>query len=362
MSQKDKYWVAFSSINNIDSRFVLKFFEYFNDIEKAWNCSDLSCIDGLNINRAEEFLKLRDKTNVEKVFDIVTGRGISYITYEDKDYPYLLKQIDNPPAILYYKGSLKECNLNRTLAVVGSRRSTMAARDILAKMISKFSNTDICIVSGLAAGIDTVAHQSALNNGLKTIGVIASGHDYTYPANNRELYRKIENGGGVVMSEYFPTVEPLKFHFPQRNRIVTGLSYGTLVAEASLKSGALISANLCLEQGRELMCIPGLISNPNTAGIYKLLKDGAAMITCAEDVLETLKWVIKEDYHQQTLEFNQYNVDQKKILDVLKLEPKSFENILAETKIFADDLLVALTELELLVVIEQFEGEKYKLA
>lgn len=135
-----------------------------------------------------------------------------------------------------------------------------------------FANTDICIVSGLASGVDTAAHVAALDNNLKTIGVIASGFDFTYPAANKDLYKQIENGGGVIFSEYYPTFEPLKFRFPQRNRIVSGLSYGTLVAEASIKSGALITANLTLEQGRELMCIPGLITNPNTEGIYKLLK------------------------------------------------------------------------------------------
>lgn len=148
----------------------------------------------------------------------------------------MLRNIDNPPSVLYYKGDLFDCNLEKTLAVVGSRRASTYAKDALAKIISELQNTDICIVSGLATGIDTTAHVSALENNLKTIGVIASGFDFTYPAANKDLYRRIENGNGAVISEYYPTFEPLKFRFPQRNRIVSGLSYGTLVAEASLKA------------------------------------------------------------------------------------------------------------------------------
>ena len=230
-------------------------------------------------------MSLRDKIDPDKVLDEILKRDIYYLTLEDEKYPKMLKNIENPPAVLYYKGSLDICNLDKTLAVVGSRRASYHAKDELHKIISELSGTDICIVSGLAAGIDSQAHLSALENNLKTIGVIASGLDFYYPTSNKKLYERIESGNGAVVSEYFPTFEPLKFRFPQRNRIVSGLSYGTLVAEASLKSGALITANLTLEQGRELMCMPGLISNPNTEGIYKLLKNGATLVTCADDIL-----------------------------------------------------------------------------
>ena len=159
--------------------------------------------------------------------------------------------------------SIKSFGMMLVIAISVIIMATVYAEIIgeaLAQIISELNGTDICIVSGLASGIDTTAHVSALDNNLKTVGVIASGFDYTYPAANKELYKRIENGCGAVLSEYYPTFEPLKFRFPQRNRIVSGLSYGTLVAEASLKSGALITANLTLEQGRELMCIPGLIT------------------------------------------------------------------------------------------------------
>ena len=294
---KSKYWIAFSSIEQIDSAFILKLYEHFGDIEKAFNSSpqELKSIDGLSVKKAENFIKQRENVDIDRAFTEVETRGINYITYEDDNYPKMLKNIDNPPAVLYYKGKFFECNLDKTLAVVGSRKASYNGREDLRKILTGLANTDICIVSGLASGIDTVAHTTAIENNIKTIGVIASGFDYVYPTSNKTLYQNIENGYGAVVSEYYPTFEPIKFRFPQRNRIVSGLSYGTLVAEASLKSGALITANLTLEQGRELMCIPGLISNPNTEGIYKLLKNGATLVTESSDILNALGWEIKSN-------------------------------------------------------------------
>ena len=210
----------------------------------------------------------------------------------------------------------------------------------------------------MASGIDTVAHTSAINNNLKTIGVIASGFDFTYPTANKDLYRKIEEGCGAVVSEYYPTFQPLQFRFPQRNRIVSGLSYGTLVAEASLKSGALITANLTLEQGRELMCIPGLITNPNTQGIYKLLKNGATLITCADDILSALGWEVKLE--QKTLFDLDLSNDEKLIYEALEIEDKCFDELQAFTRLSVDNLLMYLTTMELKGIIKQVDGDRYR--
>ena len=356
-----KYWIAFSSIEQIDSLFTLKLFEYFKNIEKAFNASssDLKNIDGLSVKKAENFLKARDRINPDKVLSDVTNRGIKYLTFEDDRYPVMLKNIDNPPSVLYYKGDLDLVNFERTLAVVGSRKTSRYAKDAVNLIISQLANTDICIVSGLASGIDTAAHTAALDNGLKTIGVIASGFDFVYPSANAELYRKIENGSGLIFTEYFPTFEPLKFRFPQRNRIVSGLSYGTVVAEASLKSGALITANLTLEQGRELMCIPGLITNPNTEGIYKLLKNGATLVTSADDILEALNWEVKP---AEQLKINLTNLDETeaKIMDVIEIEDKGVDEIMTATGLDLDTLLINLTTMELKGIIEQVNGDRYK--
>ena len=242
--------------------------------------------------------------------------------------------------------------------MVGSRRASTNGKMALEKIIKDLANTDLCIVSGLAAGIDSTAHYCALQNNLKTIGVIASGFDFTYPESNRELYKMISNEGGAILSEYYPTFEPLKFRFPERNRIVTGISYGTLVVEAALKSGALISANLTLEQGRELMCVPGLITNPNTEGIYKLLKNGATLVTEGADILNALGWEVKQP-EQQKLDLINLENEESMILSAIEIEPKSFDCIQNETKLSTDDLLTNLTTLELKGIIKQVEGDRY---
>lgn len=360
---KNKYWIAFSSIEQIDSNFIQKLYEHFGDIESAFNSSlnDLKNIEGLSIKKAENFLKHRDKVDIDRTFAQIETRGINFLTLEDESYPKMLKQISNPPAVLYYKGKLFECNLEKTLAVVGSRRASSTGKDDLRKILSGLGGTDICIVSGLASGIDTVAHTSAIENNIKTIGVIASGFDFVYPTSNKTLYQNIENGYGAIVTEYYPTFEPIKFRFPQRNRIVSGLSYGTLVCEASLKSGALITANLTLEQGRELMCVPGAISNPNTQGIYKLLKNGATIVTESNDILNALGWEIKQNIEVgDQLTLPMLTSDEEKIYQNLEIEEKGIDELLNLTGLKLDDLLMNLTTMELKGIIKQCGIDRYK--
>ncbi len=355
-----KYWTAFSSIEQLDAVFIRRLYNYFGDIETAFksNLSDLKQIEGLSARRAENFIEKKKGVNPDKTLEDVLSRGIKILTYDDERYPYMLRQISDAPMTLFYKGDLFSCNLEKTVAFVGSRKASFSGKESVKKIISDLSNTDICIVSGLASGIDAVSHQAAIENNLKTIGVIASGFDYTYPSGNKWLYEKIENGCGAVVTEYYPTFQPIKFRFPQRNRIVTGLSYGTVVGEAALKSGALISANLTLEQGRELMCIPGAINNINTEGVYKLLKDGASMVTKGEDILNALGWEVQI---QQKQDLN-LSETQKLIFDIIGIEPKGFDEIQTIAQMSTEELLVCLTEMELSGLIIQTDGDRYKRA
>ena len=360
---KDKYWIAFSAIEQLDSTFVQRLYNYFGDVETAFNAElkDLRQIEGLSVKKAENFVEKKKLVNPDKALDEVLKRGIKYITFESQDYPYMLSQISNPPMTLYYKGDLASCNLNRTVAFVGSRRASLNGKEGVKRVISDLKNTDVCIVSGLAVGIDAISHESAIYNNLKTIGVIASGFDYVYPESNKHLYEKIEESCGAVLSEYYPTFQPLKFRFPQRNRVVTGLSFGTVVGEAALISGALISANLTLEQGRELMCIPGAINNVNTEGIYKLIKDGASIVTSGDDILNALGWEIKKSKSENKQ--NQDLLPQEKIIfDIIGIEPKGFDEIQTETGLGTDELLSLLTVMEMKSLIEHIEGDRYKRA
>ncbi len=357
-----KYWVAFSAIEQLDSTFVQKLYEYFGDIETAYKASlsDLKQIEGLSVRKAENFIEKRKNINPDKAFEEVEKRGISFVTFDNENYPYMLSQIYNPPMTLYYKGDLFSCNLERTVAFVGSRRASFNGKEGVRKIVKDLAGTDICIVSGLASGIDSISHESAIANNLKTIGVIASGFDFVYPKENKNLYEQIENGAGAVVSEYYPTFEPLKFRFPQRNRIVTGLSYGTVVGEAALKSGALISANLTLEQGRELMCIPGAINNTNTEGVYKLIKDGASLVTSGEDILNVLNWEkVLIDTVEKTKE-TELPPTEKIIFDIIGIEPKSFDEIQSKTKLDTESLLTTLTMMEIEGLVQKTEGDRYK--
>ena len=358
-----KFWIAFSAIEQLDSTFIQRLYNYFGDIEAAYNASysDLKNIEGLSNTRVENFLEKRKCIEPDRVFEEVYKKGIKVLTFDSPKYPYMLSQISNPPMVLYYKGDLFSCNLEKTVAFVGSRKASFSGKEGVKKVISELAGTDLCIVSGLAAGIDAISHQSAIDSNLKTIGVIASGFDFTYPSSNKALYEQIESGSGAIVTEYYPTFEPLKFRFPERNRIVTGLSYGTVVGEAALKSGALISANLTLEQGRELMCIPGAINNPNTEGIYKLIKDGAGIVTKGEDILNYLDWEVslfKECKHEK---FELSSIE-KIIFDIIEIEPKSFDEIQYATMIETTDLLALLTMMEMKGLILQIEGDRYKKA
>ena len=356
---KTKFWTAFASIEQLDSTFIQRLYNYFGDIETAWNASlsDLKQIEGLSVKKTENYLEKKKGVNPEQTLEFVQNKGINILTYDSDIYPFMLRQISNPPMTLFYKGDLFSCNLDRTVAFVGSRRASFAGKEAVKSIISDLRGTDLTVVSGLAAGIDAVSHEAAITNNLKTIGVIASGFDFVYPSSSKYLYEKIENGFGAVVTEYYPTFEPIKFRFPQRNRILTGLSYGTVVGEAAMKSGALISANLTLEQGRELMCIPGAINNINTEGIYKLLKDGATMVTKGEDILNALSWKIERQALPK-IETSLGEVEQQ-IFDILSVEPKGFDEIQILTGLETDVLLIRLTEMELSGLIEQVEGDRY---
>lgn len=358
-----KYWLAFASIEKIGSVFIQRLFNHFGSIKSAWcaGSDELYQVEGLTPKQITDFLQFRNKTNPDECFEFIQKKNIKFLNYTDREYPRLLRQIYNPPMTLFYKGDLSRCNFERTLAVVGSRKASEAAKTVLTKILADFKGTDICIVSGLALGIDSCAHRAAVNNGIKTIGVIASGFDFIYPTQNRDLYKKIEEESGVIFSEYYPTFQPLQWRFPHRNRIVTGLSKGTLVAEAAIRSGALISANLCLEQNRELMCMPGLLTNPNTEGIYKLIKNGAAVVTRAQDILETLDWQIEAKSQNSESKLDELDLtdEEKPIFDIIATEAKTLDSIASQTGIDFGDLMVILTNLEIKGYIKQTDGEKY---
>ncbi len=363
MLDNKKYWLAFAALEKIGSIFVHKLYEHFNnDIELAWKAdiSDLVNIDGITTKQVENFLKEKQNINPDECLDYILKSNINFITFDDSAYPELLKHIYGPPMTLFIAGDINRCNFNKTLAVVGSRKASEYSKDMLNTILSDFTGSDICIVSGLATGIDTAAHYSAINSGLSTIAVIAGGFKHIYPTSNKNLFREIQNSHGIVISEYWPTFQPIAWRFPHRNRIVSGLSYGTLVVEAAIKSGALITAKLCLEQNRELMCVPGLISNPNTEGIYKLLKEGASLVTSSKDILDCLSWNIeKTNKTKESKQKIQLSEQEKLVYDIISKDSFSLDDLILKTNINIADLMVILTRLEIEGLIKQTDGDKF---
>lgn len=357
---KIKYYAAFSYLF-VNPLLKSKLFEYFEyDIERMWHC-DIE--DLKNFSQEEQvsiprnFLNLKSKLDVYECYkNAFLDEDVKIITYEDEKYPPLLREIPDFPLSLYYKGNLDNIDYACNLAIVGSRNASVGAKLSLNKIISAFNNTNITIISGLAYGIDAQAHKSAIENNLKTIGVIGSGLDIIYPAQNKYLYEKITESHGAIFSEYPLKTRPVARNFPQRNRIVTGMSKGTLVAEAQMKSGAMISANLTLDYNRELMCMPGNIMNPNNEGIYHLIKNGAGIAVSAQDILNQMGWDVvafeKDDYKTDL------NDAQKKILDIISIEAKSFDEIINFIGFEVSELMVLLTELEIKGLIIQ-ENNKY---
>lgn len=359
-----KFYAAFASNETFGSRIVKNLYDITGDIQSAWEC-DLSVlykIEGMTPRKADNFLKSRDKINPDEELEKLETSGISLLTFDDLDYPELLSQIPDPPMWLYFQGNRELFKSKYNVAVVGSRKSSATGRATLAKILSEYKNSDLCVVSGLALGIDATAHQSALDNNLATIAVLGSGLKNVYPSKNKELFKNIIENDGLVLSEYPIYAEPIAFHFPLRNRIVSGLSPCTLVAEAALKSGALITARLCLEQNRELMCIPGAISNPATEGIYKLLKEGAGIVTCGDDLLNIMGWDLKKRQpNEKITEDKNENLseDEKKVLNALRQDSLTIDELAIKTGLQADDLMIILTGLEIADYIIQTEGGNY---
>ena len=361
MDNKEKYWYGFARLTKTSSAFVNKLYSHFSSIDLAWNAraNDLYKIEGIQKRQIDSFIEERKNITPQECMDYIKERNIDFIHPEDDRYPYLLKHIDNPPTGLFLLGNIDICNMERTLAVVGSRKASENSKNTLRNILSGFANTDICIVSGLAEGIDTVAHKTAIENNIKTIAVIGGGFDKIYPKSNIELFNKIIDGNGAVITEYWPDTDAISWHFPVRNRIVSGLSKGVLIAEAAIKSGAMITGKLALEQGKELMCIPGLISNPNTEGIYSLLKTGATLITNTQDILDALNWEFKTNIQKKEEKTYNFSEEEKLIYDILRKDSLTMDEIVTKTNLNINDLMVILTKLELDGVISQTHGEKY---
>ena len=282
-----KYWVGFNNIPGIGRVRLGQLESYFSSLELAWKASpgELKRA-GLDSVALRAIAQWRDKISPEAEMEKLDRYRVKVLTCNDAGYPRRLKEIYDYPPVLYVKGSLLTED-EWCLAVVGTRRATVYGKQVTEEIVSDLARSKITIVSGLAKGIDTIAHQSALEAGGRSLAVFASGLDIVYPAENENLARDIMEHG-ALLSEYPLGAKPRAENFPRRNRILSGLSLGVLVAEADETSGAMITARMALEQNREVFAIPGSILSPASRGTNHLIQEGAKLVREYTDILEEL--------------------------------------------------------------------------
>ncbi len=333
-------------LNIIDGIGYSKFQELKNAAGSIENILSLPSAHIRNVLSDHTASKLMNwkETGWEKEIQDIEKKQISIVTIEDKDYPYLLKQISSPPLVLYIKGTLYPDEL--CLGVVGTRIPSMYGISMVEKFSSQLASYGLCIVSGMARGIDSFAHKSCLKNKGRTIAVLGSGFDNNYPSENIKLFEEISDSGAVI-SEFSLKTRPYKTNFPRRNRLISGLSKAVLIIEAGIKSGALITAHMAVEQNRDVFVLPSDINRLTGRGNNQLIKEGACLVENVGDILEAMG--IKEKKAQDIKKQKQINLtgEEKKLMDVLQNKHLHFEEIVLLTGLSAQNLMQLLTSLEL---------------
>ncbi len=303
--------------------------------------------DEKNIRKNSSIIKELREANIEKITEekiktfkeYMNKNNIGYITIKSKEYPEKLKHLSEPPYVIFYKGNLELLKGN-LIAVIGARKYSSYGAQV-AKIIAKeISENNFTVVSGLAAGIDSIAQKSAINYIGRTIGVLGCGIDVIYPKNNKMLYEDILKNDGLIISEFLPGTPPISYNFPRRNRIISGISSKLIIIEATVKSGSLITVNYALGLGMDIMAIPGPVFNGNSEGCNKLIRDGAKPFTEIEDLYDFLS-IIKEKYKNK-----EKNTYKSTILNVINNEPIHLDDIIESVNVDRRVLFELLFEMQ----------------
>ncbi|MDD7305498.1 MAG: DNA-processing protein DprA [Peptoniphilaceae bacterium] len=320
--------------------------------------------------RKDEFRKILDKSTYNKIFskknledfkyykDDLYKSGAKIVTIFDKAYPYNLRNIDDRPAILYYKGSLSD-NDKYSIAFVGARKCTAYGKWACQKLVEDVASQGITTVSGLAYGIDSICHTSTLKKDQRTIGIIGCGIDQIYPKSNRRLYQEIEEKG-LILSEFPLGTLPRAWNFPQRNRIISGISLATVVIEAKEKSGTMITSACAINQGRDVFCVPGNINSIYSKGTNRLIQDGAKLIIDANDIIDELSQLSFFDKKDEEKDFSDLDENELKIITYIEENPNANADLIAlDLNLSIDDVNYLLTSLELKDYIENIGGNEF---
>jgi len=360
MSSCYREWILLSKIPHLGPKKCRELVEYFGSPQEVLSASfdKLADIPGVGKEIAKVITKKARNISVEEDLKLIKKFNVQIITFQDSRYPFNLQNIFDPPPLLYVRGELREEDKD-ALAIVGTRRATIYGKLVARRLAREIAEEGITIVSGMARGIDTAAHWGVLEVGGRTIAVLGSGVDTVYPPENKQLMDKIIEKGAVV-SEFPLKSIPEAPHFPQRNRIISGLSRGVLVVEAPLKSGALITAEFALEQGREVFSVPGSINSPKSQGTNRLLKEGAKLVERAEDIFEELNFspVLSRVEVVKNKELL-LSSEEKKIFEFIKEEPLHIDSLVEKSEFSASIVAAILTKLQIKGFIKEFPGKVF---
>ncbi|WP_353684764.1 DNA-processing protein DprA [Thermodesulfovibrio sp. 3907-1M] len=355
-SEETRFCLALNEIKDLGPVLVKRLLIKFNSAKKIFSSSieELAEVEGIGIERAKRIKEFNNWNEIDRIMKLCEKREIKVYSFNDAQYPGLLKEIYDPPVVLFCKGEIKPED-QTGLAIVGSRKLSEYGRRVTEQLSSEAALYGITIVSGLARGIDSVAHKSALSQGGRTIAVLGSGVLYIYPPENRTLAEKIMQNG-AILSEFYPEEGPKKENFPKRNRIISGISIGTVVTEATINSGALITASFALEQGREVFAVPGNITSKNSEGTNYLIQKGAKLVTKIEDILEEIMQFIPSLKKQNKTETVELDNEERAIFDILD-EPLTADEIVLRTGINVSKVLEILLKFEINGLINKTEGK-----
>lgn len=353
-----KYWIAFSRVSRVGRARLALLEGSFGSLASAWVASAAQLQHaGLDRGTAQHVAATRGQVDPDAELEKVRKAGITALTWHDEDYPPRLKEIYDKPPVLYIRGNLEPAD-ERSVAIVGTRKPTAYGRETARQLTSDLAQSGVTIVSGLARGIDGVVHRTALEAGARTIAVLGSGVDVMYPREHGALAEQIAQSGAVV-SEHPMGARPDAQNFPRRNRIISGMSMGTLVIEAPEGSGALLTARHALEQNREVFAVPGSILSPVSRGGNQLIRDsGAKLVTSADDVMEELN-LSAADHQLELAAFFPEDEAQAAVLKFVTFDPIHIDEITRNSALAASTVSGALTMMELRGLVRQVGGMNY---
>lgn len=357
-------WMTLKSVPGIGNYLFKRLIDSFKTPESAFEASteDLLQVEGITSRIASSIRHHKIPDSVKKELDKVRQKGYQIVTMADLDYPTLLLQLPDPPPYLYVYGRLDNSRAN--IAVVGSRNATGYGITTTKNLCHDLALMQFAIISGMAKGVDTAAHQGTLLAKGKTIAVLGSGMERVYPPENMELFHQIAEDGAVV-SEFSMITEPEAHNFPSRNRIISGMSLGTVVVEASKISGSLITARLAAEQGREVFAVPGSIRSFKSMGTHSLLKQGAKLVEHAQDIAEELAHLVQPvetDELPDTMdEAMLLNADESTVFNALEPYPVHIDDLKRKLSIEPGKLSSILLKLELKGIVDQAPGKRFSI-